>query len=96
MGMSTGYCINYQTSIVSGRDAEPEPPEPTHFGRSRSRSRRNGLLRAGAGVGAVKNGAAPAPKRDTIVARKKTNGEITRNSRTVCLNFPSITLEQVQ
>ena len=49
------------------RDAEPEPeaPEPTHFGRSRSRSRRNGLL--GAGAGAVKNGAAPAPKRDTIV-----------------------------
>ena len=55
------------------RDAEPEPepepesPEPTYFGRSRSRSwsRRNGLLRAGA----VKNGAAPAPKRDTIVEK---------------------------
>ena len=56
---------------VPCRDAEPElePPEPTHFGRSRSRSRRNGLL--GAGTGAVKNGVAPAPKRDTIVARKK-------------------------
>ena len=35
--------------------------------RSRSRSRRNGLL--GAGAGAVKNGAAPAPKRDTIVEK---------------------------
>ena len=57
------------------RDAEPEPEpeplEPTHFGRSRSRSRRNGLLGARAGAGAVKNGAAPAPKRDTIVARKE-------------------------
>ena len=39
-------------------EPEPEPPEPTHFGRSRSRSRRNSLL----GAGAVKNGAAPAPK----------------------------------
>ena len=48
-------------------EPEPEPPEPTHFGRSRSRSRRNGLL----GAGAVKNGAAPAPKRDTIVAKKQ-------------------------
>ena len=57
---------------IVGRDAEPEPPEPTHFGRSRSRSRRNGLVGAGAGAGAVTNMAAPAPKRDTIVARKKT------------------------
>ena len=59
--------------FVTARDAEPEPepPEPTHFGRSRSRSRRNGLLGAGAGAGAVKNVAAPAPKWDTIVARKK-------------------------
>ena len=50
-------------------DPEPEPPEPTHFGRSRSRSRsrRNGLLGAAVGAGAVKNGAAPAPKMDTIV-----------------------------
>ena len=51
---------------VVSRDAEPEPePEPTHFSRSRSRSRRNGLL----GAGAVKNGAAPAPERDTIVEK---------------------------
>ena len=35
--------------------------------RSRSRSRRDGLLGAGIGAGAVKNGAAPAPKMDTIV-----------------------------
>ena len=47
------------------RDAEPEP-EPTNFGLSRSRSRRNGLLGAGIGAGAVKNGAAPAPKSNTI------------------------------
>ena len=45
--------------VVTSRDAEPkpepepEPPELTHFGRSRSRSRLNGLL--GAGVGAVKS-----------------------------------------
>ena len=80
------------TALVSilARDAEPEPepepepPEPTHFGRSRSRSwsRRNGLLGAGAAAGAVKNGAAPATKRDAIVARIKNNSEITRNSRT--------------
>ena len=53
--------------------------------RSRSRSRRNGLLGAGAGAGAgaVKNRASPAPKRDTIVARKKQNeSEITRNIQT--------------
>ena len=62
---------------VSSRDAEPEPepepepPEPTHFGRSRSRSRsrRNCLFGAGAGAGVVKNGAAPAPKMDTIVEK---------------------------
>ena len=66
-----------QSDIIKSRDAEPEPepepepPEPTHFGRSRSRSRsrRNGLLGAGAGAGAVKNGAVPAPKRDTIVEK---------------------------
>ena len=62
-------------SIAVTRDAEPElepePPEPTDFGRSRSR--RNGLL--GAGAGAVKNGAAPAPKRGTIVARKSKTKE---------------------
>ena len=63
------------TANVFSRDAEPEPepepPEPTHFGRSRSRSqnRRNGLLGAEAGAGAVKNWAAPAPKRDTIVEK---------------------------
>ena len=51
------------------RDAEP--PEPTYFGRSRSRSCRNRLL----GAGAVKNGAAPAPKKDTFVA--KNNGILT-------------------
>ena len=61
-------------------EPEPEPPEPTHFGRSRSRSRRNGL--PGAGAGAVKNRAAPAPKRDTIVEKyRNVNSEIT-NSRT--------------
>ena len=56
---------------VGTRDAEPEPepPEPTHFGRSRSRSRRNGLL--GAGAGAVKNGAAPAPKGIQLWQEKK-------------------------
>ena len=48
-------------------EPEPEPPEPTHFGRSRSWSGRNGLL--GAGAGAVKNGAAPAPKRNAIVEK---------------------------
>ena len=57
---------------VGSRDAEPEPepepPEPTHFGRSRSR--RNGLL----GAGAVKNGAAPAPKR---IQLWKNNGMLT-------------------
>ena len=52
------------------------------FGWSRSRSRRNGLL--GAGAGAVKNGAAPAPKRDTIVARKNSS-KIKRNRRTKSL-----------
>ena len=55
--------------------SEPEPPK--WF--ARSRSRRNG---AGAGAGAVKIGSAPAPKRDTVVARKQNNSEITRNSRT--------------
>ena len=76
-------------------ESELEPPGPTHFGRSRSRSRnrsrrsrsrsrsrsrRNGLL--GVGAGAVNNGAAPAPKRDIIVAKKQRNfySEITRNS----------------
>ena len=37
---------------------------------------------AGAGAGAGKIGSAPAPKRDTVVARKQNNSEITRNSRT--------------
>ena len=62
------------------RDAEPEPPEPTHFGRSRSR--RNGLL----GAGAVKNGAAPAPKMDTIVEKMLTAKQQTAE-RTDCLYF---------
>ena len=53
-------------------EPEPEPPEPTHFGGSRSR--RNGLLGARAGAGAVKNGAAPAAKRETIV---ENNGMLT-------------------
>ena len=75
--------------LLWARDAEPEPepesepPEPTHFGRSRSRSRsrRNGLLGAGAGAGAEKNGAAPAPKRDTIMEKyRNVNSELT-NSR---------------
>ena len=57
-------CINIRDAEP---EPEPEPPEPTHFGRSRSRSRRNGLF--GAGAGAVKNGAAPAPKRYTIVEK---------------------------
>ena len=43
--------------------------EPGMRSRSRSRSRRNGLLGAGTGAGAVKNGAAPATKRDTIVEK---------------------------
>ena len=62
-----------RTKNVEIRDAEPEPepepPEPTLFGRSRSRGRRNGLLGDGARAGAVKNGAAPTPKRDTIVGK---------------------------
>ena len=49
-------------------EPEPEPEPPKRFARSRSRQ----------------NGAAPAPKRDTIVARKK-NSKIKRNSRTKSL-----------
>ena len=77
-------------SLIS-RDAEPEPPEPTHFGRSRSRSRRNGLLGDGAGAGAVKNGAAPAPKRDTIVAKKTAAKEKGTAELRICLDLSSIT-----
>ena len=35
------HCLSMYSLIVS-MDAEPEPPEPTHFGQSRSH--RNGLL----------------------------------------------------
>ena len=86
-------CVPSVFTLLRTRDAEPEPepepPEPTHFGRSRSRSRsrRNGLL--GAGAGAVKNGAAPAPKRDTIVEKlrnvKGTNPALKKPS-----NIPEI------
>ena len=56
--------------------------QPGMRSRSRSRSRRNGLLGDRAGAGAVKNGAAPAPKRDTMVDKlRNVNSEIT-NSRT--------------
>ena len=63
--MSSLYGRILGIQCLLARDAEPEPPEPTHFGRSRSR--RNGLL--GAGAGAVKNVAAPTPKMDTIVEK---------------------------
>ena len=62
---------------IKSRDAEPEPPEQTHFGRSRSR--RNGLLGAGAGTragagagaGAVKNSGSGSEKGYNCSKKKK-------------------------
>ena len=59
--------------VIQRRDAEPEPSEPKHFGRRRSR--RNGLLGAGA-VGSEKECNCGKNK------QRNMNSEITRNSWT--------------